>query len=412
MLSPVRYHHGKAHIERASLEELARTHATPLYVYSEPLLLDRCRTFLAAFGPKNGITPVSSFFAVKSNLNYELWKRVFKEGFGADVVSGGELVLSRKAGLPADRIVFSGVGETEKKLKLALDEKIHAIQVESLFELGQIVSHSGKPARISLRLNLDIDANTHPHITTATKANKFGITEKDLAPAAALLASAKNTKLVGLSCHLGSQIHEAAPFVQAAKQMVELGRTLKQQGHPIEFLSLGGGLGIAYADDEKTLPVEAYAQALLQRMQGTPFRLHVEPGRWIIGECGVLVTRVIGVKSVDTNRFVVADAGMNDLIRPALYGAQHPVGAVNESTGQTIGTLVGPVCETADTFVSHGSIPNVNAGDLLYLGNAGAYGMAMASNYNARPRAAELLVTANETIVIRQRETIEDLIPR
>ncbi len=411
MPSPVRYHHGKAHIERASLEDLARTHATPLYVYSETLLRDRCRTFIDAFGPKVGMTAASFFFAVKSNLNSELWKRIFKEGFGADVVSGGELALCRKAGLPAERIVFSGVGKTEAELKLALDENIHAIQVESLFELGQIVG-SGRPARISLRLNLDIDAHTHPHITTSTRANKFGITEKDLPPAAALLANAKGTRLVGLSCHLGSQIHEAAPFVQAATRLVKLGRTLKQQGHPIEFLSLGGGLGIAYADDDKTLPVEAYAQALLQRVQGTPFRLHLEPGRWIIAECGVLVTRVIGVKSVDTNCFVVADAGMNDLIRPALYGAQHPVEAINESAPRTIATLVGPVCETADTFVNHGSIPEVNAGDLLYLGNAGAYGMAMASNYNARPRAAELLVTANETIVIRHRETIEDLIPR
>ncbi len=407
MNSPVHYVKGKAYIDDLSLEDLAHQYSTPLYVYSQKTILDRCEAFRRPFAHY----PTDFFFAVKANLNSALLKLIFNSGFGADVVSGGELVIARHAGLSADKIVFSGVGKTDAELRLAAAEKIQAIQVESVFEIEALkrIARPGDVIRLSLRLNLDIDAHTHRHITTATAANKFGINKTQALAISADLTGNSNLKIIGLSCHLGSQIKEAVPFQRAAKELQELGNCLRAAGHHIEFLSLGGGLGIAYENNETALGVSTYADAILGELGNSPFRLHLEPGRWIIAEAGILLSRVIGTKTSETKTFVVIDAGMNDLLRPALYEAHHPIKASTENLAMMTATVVGPVCESADTFATGRSIPTVDAGDLLILEKAGAYGMSMASTYNGRPRPAEILVTGKKALPIRRRETIEDL---
>lgn len=385
------------------MKPYATQYGTPLYVYDGDQLVERCHAFRHAFHRKD----TRFFFAVKANFNPTLLKLIFETGFGADVVSGGELALVRKLGLPASQIVFSGVGKTQRELKMAMDEGIHAIQIESPFEWRHLenLGAVAKKTRLSLRVNLDIDAHTHRHITTATHANKFGIAAAE-AEALANEILAKGGNLVGLSCHLGSQIKEASPFQKATKALLALANRLAG----LEFISLGGGLGIAYEPGEATLSLTDYALAIEPLLAKGPVRLHLEPGRWIVGPCGRLLTEVIGVKKAGEQTFVVVDAGMTELIRPALYEAYHRItSATSTGTPQSV-TVVGPVCESADTFAVNRRIPEVHEGDLLVIENTGAYGMAMASNYNARPRPAEILVTGGKTKEIRRRETIEDFI--
>ncbi len=386
------------------ISALAKQFGTPLYVYDGLKLKERCKAFRAAFRRPD----TRFFFAVKANFNPTLLKLIFDSGFGADVVSQGELEIVRSVGLPADKIMFSGVGKTNAELKFAIEERIHAIQIESPFEWDALenLGAVAQKTRVSLRVNLDIDAHTHRHITTATQSAKFGMPMAEAERLAEQILK-RGGVLVGLSCHLGSQIKEAAPFREATKALAGLASSLN---HNFEFISLGGGLGIGYRPNEATLPVTEYAEAIEGQLKGCAARLHLEPGRWIVAPCGRLLATVLGIKTNGANRFVVIDAGMNDLIRPALYEAHHEITSEVIKKESFTATVVGPVCETADTFATSRSIPAVDAGDVVAIENAGAYGMSMASNYNGRPRPAEILVTASETKLIRRRETIKDFV--
>ena len=401
---------------RVSLDALARTYGTPLYVYSADHLLGRLALFTRAFAS----TPHLVCYSVKANSALGILKPLADEGTGFDIVSGGELervlLVSRKA---ARRCVFSGVGKTAEEIDLALASEILIFNAESEGELELLAaraSRARKVARYALRVNPDVLAETHPYISTGLREHKFGI---EFERARSLYASARQHKWLearGVSVHIGSQIRSAEPFGAAAARVVELVRQLRADGHAIDSLDLGGGLGIDYGAASGFDPAEAmrdYAAALISAIQpvASGLRLLLEPGRFLIAQAGALVTRVLYVKRNGAKRFLITDAGMNDLIRPALYQAHHEIAPVTPRAGAPIvADVVGPVCETGDFFARDRELPPVEPGDLLAILDAGAYGMSLSSNYNTRVRPAEVLVAGKRATQIRRRETIRDLL--
>jgi diaminopimelate decarboxylase len=396
---------GELQCDGMSLSDLAAGFGTPLYVYSWAKIEENYRRFDMAFAA----VPHLVCYATKANSSLAILERLAKLGSGADVVSGGELRAAIECGIPADRIVFSGVGKTDAEIAQGVEAGILAFNAESKREIEKIDAAArkrGRVARVSLRVNPDIDARSHPYISTGLKKNKFGV---DIRRAREIFESAREltgVRMVGVQAHIGSQIVEPEPLSETAGELADLAQGLEESGFNLETLDVGGGIGIG----EGGLSPEAYAAAVLPRLTKVPYRILVEPGRAIVGPAGVLLTRVLYVKRERDRTFVIVDAGMNDLLRPALYGAVHPVEPVKPQKNPNItADVVGPVCETADFFLRDAALPRPDEGDLLAIRDAGAYGFAMSSNYNFRPRAAEVLIENGAALLSRRRETFEDL---
>jgi diaminopimelate decarboxylase len=356
--------------------------------------------------------PHLTCYSVKANGNLAILALLAGLGGGADIVSGGELFRARQAGIPPDRIVYSGVGKTQAEIDYALREGILMFNIESTQELEAINNRAallGGTARIALRVNPDIDPQTHPYISTGLKKNKFGIDIERALAAYEHARELKNIEISGIDCHIGSQLTEIAPFIEALRRLKLLIGRLEKTGIRIQCLDLGGGLGIPYHEEEPPHPSE-YARAVVQELGGLPCRLILEPGRVIVGNAGVLLTRVLYTKKTDSKEFVIVDAGMNDLIRPSLYGSYHEIRPVSSIQRESrIVDVVGPICESSDFLAREREIPAAEPGELLAVMSAGAYGFSMASNYNARTRVPEVLVDGGRYYVTRKRESWEDL---
>jgi len=401
---------GALHAENVPLERLAAQFGTPLYVYSATAMESAYRRLDGAFAG----APHTLCYSVKSNGNLEILRRLARLGSGFDIVSGGELYRVRRAGAPASRVVFSGVGKTREEIREALRERILLFNAESAGEMEILAEEAGRLGRtapVGLRVNLDVAAGGHPYISTGRRAHKFGIVAGE---ALRLFREHRRNRalaLQGISTHIGSQILCLAPIRRAVRELAALARRTMAEGAGLRYFDVGGGLGIRYS---RELPVSlrAYARVILHELRPLGLHLLLEPGRWISGPAGVLVTRVLYRKDGGGHRFVVVDAGMNDFLRPALYGAFHPVIAVrNRTPGRKESVdVVGPVCETADCFAQGIRIDPVASGDLLAILGAGAYGAVAASNYNARPRPAEVLVRGSRAQLVRRRESREDLL--
>ena len=388
------------------LADVAREFDTPVYVYSRARIEEGYRRFDAALAR----VPHLVCYAAKANSSLAILQALAALGAGADVVSGGELRACLACGFPADRIVFSGVGKTDAEIRAGVEAGLLAFNAESEREIERIseaARSAGRTAGVALRVNPDIDARSHPYISTGLKQNKFGV---DIARAGEIFERARRlpgVAMTGVQAHIGSQILDAGPLVQTARELAGLARRLAATGFPIETVDIGGGIGIGPGAPSP----EDYARAVLKELNGLPGRLLVEPGRAIVGPAGALVTRVLGVKRERGKTFVVVDAAMNDLLRPALYEAHHPIERVSSGGGTTItADVVGPVCETADSFLQGAAMPEPEEGDLFAILDAGAYGFAMSSNYNFRYRAAEILVEDGAPRLVRRRETYDDLV--
>jgi diaminopimelate decarboxylase len=402
---------GELCCEDVPLAELAEEVGTPAYVYSQATLLRHARVFRSAL---RGLDALACF-AVKSAGNLALLSLFAKEGYGFDIVSGGELFRALEAGGDPKRIVFSGVGKREDELAAALQAGILQINCESeeeLQQLSRVAARKRLVAPVALRVNPDVDARTHPHIATALASSKFGIPAARVRKAYKLAASLPGLRVTGVACHIGSQIREVRPFVEAAGKMRELVLALRRDGHDIQRLDMGGGLGVPYGDGVTPASPQEYGEALVRALRGLEVKVLLEPGRLLVANAGVLLSRVLLRKQGHRGRrFVVIDAGMNDLLRPALYQAHHEIEPVGRPRrGSELVDVVGPVCESADVLAKRRRLPPLHAGDLLVLRTAGAYGMSMASQYNARLRPAEVLVQGRSWRVIRARESYKDLI--
>jgi len=403
------YRDGRLFAEDVDLTALAAEIGTPFYCYSSATLERHYRVFAEAF-PKDTLIA----FSVKANGNLAVLKTLGQLGAGADVVSGGELKKALKAGIPANKIVFSGVGKTRAEMKLGLEAGIHQFNVESepeLLALNGMAASLGKRAAITIRVNPDVDAKTHAKITTGTSENKFGIPWSRARAAYKLAASLPALQIVGVDVHIGSQITELSPFEAAFARVADLVRSLRDDGHTISRIDLGGGLGVPYAPTDPAPPApELYGAAVSKAVAGLGCELILEPGRLIAANAGVLVSRVTYVKEGEARKFLILDAGMNDLIRPAMYDAHHEIVSVREGTGGSLYDVVGPVCESSDLFGRDRRLPEMKDGDLVAILTAGAYGAVMASAYNARPPAAEVLVRGKEWAVVRPRMSDDELI--
>lgn len=402
------YRGGELYAEDVPVRELAERHGTPLYVYSAATLRRHYEAFDSAFEGQERLT----CYSVKANSNLGVLRLLGALGAGMDIVSGGELHRALKAGIPAGRIVYSGVGKRPEEIEQALEAGILMFNVESVGELeriGRIASRTGRTADISLRINPDVDPKTHPYISTGMKKNKFGL---DMGTAMATYLRARDmpgVNPVGIDCHIGSQLTTLEPFLEALDKLLDFWRALGAEGIAIKYLDLGGGLGITYDAEEPPHPRE-FGRALAERLRGLPLKLILEPGRVIAGNAGILVSRVLYTKDTPSKHFLIADAAMNDLIRPSLYGSYHKIIPVLEQgRPRRAADVVGPICESGDFLARDRELPEVEQDELLAVLSAGAYGFTMSSNYNSRPRAAELIVDGAEVIVARRRETYADL---
>jgi diaminopimelate decarboxylase len=404
------YRNDQLYAEDVALADLAGRVGTPFYVYSARTLRRHYRVFDEAFAGTDHLV----CYAMKALSNLSILKLFASMGAGFDIVSVGELMRCLRVGADPKKIVFSGVGKTDEEIAAALEAGILMINVESRPELHRVAEVAGKMKRrapVSLRVNPDLDPGTHPHISTGHRDSKFGVPLSQVDEYYAEARALANLEIVGLSTHIGSQITEMAPFAEAGNKVASIIGRLRGTGiATLKYLDLGGGLGIPY-QEQPPLPSE-YAEALLKPIAGLGLKIITEPGRVIVGNAGVLVTRVLYNKETDVKRFVVIDAAMNDLIRPVLYEAYHEIAAVDRrKPGKTVTVdVVGPVCESGDFFAREREMPEPRPGDLLAVMSAGAYGFVMASNYNSRPRAPEILVNGADAHVIRERETFEDLV--
>jgi len=403
------YRDGRLFAEGVDLTALAKEIGTPFYCYSSATLERHYRVFADAF-PKGTLIA----YSVKANGNLGVLRTLAELGAGADVVSGGELKKALKAGISANKIVFSGVGKTRAEMTLGLDAGIHQFNVESepeLLALNDVAKALGKRAPITIRINPDVDAKTHAKITTGTSENKFGIPWSRAREAYKLAASLPSLQIVGVDMHIGSQITELSPFEAAFARVADLVKVLRADGHSIKRIDLGGGLGVPYAPTDPEPPApELYGAAVSRAVADLGCDLTLEPGRLIAANAGVLVSRVTYVKEGEAKKFLILDAGMNDLIRPAMYDAHHEIVSVREGQNTAVYDVVGPVCESSDLFGSNRRLPELKEGDLVAILTAGAYGAVMASAYNARPPAAEVLVKGDQWAVVRPRMSDDELI--
>lgn len=399
---------GEVYCEDVALQRLGAEFGTPLYVYSQSTLLRHVRAVKDAFAS----FPTQICYAVKANGNHSLLKLLFREGVGADLVSLGEMLKAARAGCPYDRMVFSGVGKQDHEIKTAIESGIFSFNVESEAEFSKILAlaeAAQKSASITLRFNPNIKAATNPKIATGLYETKFGLDEATAFRLANRLREQKWVKLLGLSCHIGSQIVDLAPLEQASQRMAQLYGELRGMGFNPEIIDLGGGLGVKYSN-ETPPDLPSYANGILKWMRDLPVTLVVEPGRVLVANAGILLTRVVATKQTAHKKFLIVDAGMNDLIRPAMYDAYHEVCAVRDTTGEMeTYDVVGPVCETGDLFGTDRALAPMKPNDLVYLRTAGAYSSSMTSQYNARLRPAEVLVNGTKVTLIREREEYTDL---
>jgi len=397
--------------EGVPLAALAERYGTPLYVYSRRSIVERYREFDGAFAGVDHLVA----YSVKANGNLSLLRLLAEEGAGADIVSGGELYRALQAGIPAERIVFSGVGKTESELAAAIEAGIYGFNVESDVELraiSRLAQSLGREARIALRVNPDIDSPTPHHYTkTGHKTSKFGIPSERALDLYREAARLPGIRIRGIAAHIGSQIEEVEPYERALLHLLELVEDLGRAGIELEYIDIGGGYGIRYKEGEPVRPAE-FAHVVVPRLQGTGLRLVMEPGRYIVGPAGVLLARVLAVKEMGGKVFVVTDTGMNDLLRPSHYSGYHHIDVVTEAPGRPVTRVdvVGPVCETGDFLGLDREIELPEVGELIAVRTVGAYGFSMASQYNARPRPAEVLVDGEESRLIRRRESYEDLV--
>ena len=403
------YSQGQLHAEQVSVSDIAAQHGTPVYIYSRATLERHWHAFNDAIGEH----PHLVCYAVKANSNIGVLSVLAKLGSGFDIVSAGELARVIEAGGDASKVVFSGVGKKHDEIRYALEQGIMCFNVESepeLHRINQVAGEMGVKAPISLRINPDVDAKTHPYISTGLKANKFGIARERALATYELAASLPHLNVVGMDCHIGSQLTEIGPFVDALERLLLLIDELAERNIIIEHLDVGGGLGVTYNNEQPPHP-KAYAQAMAEKMEGREnLKLILEPGRAIAANAGILVTEVEFIKEGEEKSFAIVDAAMNDLLRPALYSAWQKIIPVKEETTATprIYDVVGPVCETGD-FIGKDRELAIEPTDLLAVRSAGAYGFVMASNYNSRCRPAEIMVDGDKAIVVREREKQKDL---
>ncbi|MDR1920368.1 MAG: diaminopimelate decarboxylase [Candidatus Adiutrix sp.] len=404
------YENGELMVENVSLARIAAEVGAPAYVYSRAAFVGRLKAFEAAFADVDHLV----CYSVKVNANLSLLRLAAAGGYGADIVSGGELFKALRADFRPERIVFSGVGKTAREMAEALEAGILMFNVESEEELevlAKTAADKNKRARVALRVNPDVDPKTHPYIATGLSGSKFGISHKEAPAVYARAAASPALEAAGVACHIGSQLTDAAPFADAAARLRGLTENLRAAGVDLKYMDMGGGLGIAYREGETPPTPAEYAARIKNVVDGLGVKLILEPGRFVAGNSGVLLATVLYNKQNGAKRFVVTDCAMNDLIRPSLYGAWHDIVPVRKS-GAPPATVdvVGPVCESGDFMGKDRPLQPLVAGDLLAVKGAGAYGFAMSSNYNARPRAVEVLVDGDNFKIIKPRETYEDLV--
>jgi diaminopimelate decarboxylase len=403
------YRDGELWAERIRVSDLAEEFGTPLYVYSAKTLRRHYNAFDTALGELDHLT----CFSVKANGNIHLLSLLGSFGAGVDIVSGGELYRALKAGIAPGKIVFSGVGKQAHEIREALKADILMFNVESAQELkriGHIATDMNTRTRISIRINPDVDAKTHPYISTGLKQNKFGLDMLEATGAYLLAKETPSIEPVGMDCHIGSQLTQIGPFVEALKKLLDFADRLQSSGVEIRYLDLGGGLGITYNNEAPPLPAEL-GQAIADTIAGRKLSVILEPGRAIAGNAGILVAQVLYTKITRAKNFVIVDAAMNDLVRPSLYGAYHRIGEVHpKGREKMVVDVVGPICESSDFLAQDRQLPTMEPGEHLAIFSAGAYGFTMSSQYNARPRAAEVIVDGDRATLARRRETYADLI--
>lgn len=405
------YREGKLHVEDVAIQDIADQYGTPFYVYSARSIQERVNALRSALGPLD----VQICYAMKANSNLSLLRTLAELDCGMDIVSGGELERALAAGVSASKIVFSGVGKSREEIAAALSAGVHQLNVESTEELDAIAwvaRKLGKVATIVLRINPDVDASTHPKITTGTSRNKFGIAYKDAVGIYVAASRRPELDVVGIAVHIGSQITDVAPFRQTFERVADLVKTLRAEGAAVSRLDLGGGLGVSYGD-QPGVDVKAYAKVVVETLADSGCSITVEPGRFLVAEAGALVARVLYTKEQGSERFSIVDAGMNDLMRPALYDALHPVWPADEPQPDASVVpchIVGPVCESSDTFGEFDRLPALESGSLIAFGVAGAYGSTMSSTYNARPLVQEVLVDGNRYCLARRKQPLSDLL--
>ena len=395
--------------DNVDVQELGQTIQTPYYLYSENIITTNVNDYIDSLEDVNSLV----CYSVKANSNLSILSLFAKKGLGFDIVSGGELHRVIKAGGDISKVVFSGVGKTDEEIEFALKSNIYCFNVESLGELNRIealASTLGLKANISLRVNPEIDAKTHPYITTGLSENKFGISQDDVLSTFKMVSNYKSLNLCGIDYHIGSQIVNLNPFIDSAKKVLSLINDLKKENITLSHVDIGGGLGISYKD-EALIKRRDYVHSVVKVFKDANLKVIFEPGRSIIGDAGILVTKVIEKKSnKNGKKFIIVDAGMNDLIRPPLYNAYHKISSVKKNNRPTgLSDIVGPVCETAD-FFGKGRKLQANIGDLIVVEDTGAYGFVLSSNYNSRPRIAEYLISNNDVSCIRGRESLSDII--
>ncbi|MEW6675924.1 MAG: diaminopimelate decarboxylase [Nitrospirota bacterium] len=404
-----RYHGNELFAEDVPVKKLAEEYGTPLYIYSYNTLLRHFRAYTDAFNDY----PHIICFAIKSNANSAILRLFAKNGGGADIASGGELYIALRAGIPPEKIVYAGVGKTEEEIRFALRSRILMFNVESedeLREINRVAGIANIKAPVALRINPDIDTETHPYIATGLRKHKFGILIEDALEHYRVASRLSNINVIGIHKHIGSQITKVSPFVDALKRVLILMDKLSIQGVNIKYLDVGGGLGISYRDEEPPLPKDL-AKSLIPLLKGRRLILIIEPGRSITGNAGILVTKTLYLKKGEDREFIIVDAGMNDLIRPSFYGAYHHLFPVVRKKRDTVlCDVVGPICESSDFLAKERELKRVRHGEYLAVMGAGAYGFSMSSNYNSRPRPAEVLVKGREHFLIRERETYSDLV--
>lgn len=402
------YLSGQLQCDEVSLETVAERFGTPAYVYSRAAILENYNRLASGLSQ----IPSQICYSVKANSSLRILRLLHEAGAGFDIVSGGELARVLRAGADPTRVVFSGVGKTAEEIDAGLAASLLMFNVESAGELELLESRAralGKPAPIAVRVNPDVVAETHPYISTGQIVHKFGVPKDEAVELYRRAARSEWLRVRGVACHIGSQILEVEPFLKALDEILSVAQAIRSEGIPVEFLDIGGGYGIRYAD-EQPLAVDRLFSGLVARLSESSYRLIVEPGRAIVGDAGVLLARVLYVKRNQAKSFIVVDAGMNDLMRPTLYGSYHEIVPVVKRPSETLtADVVGPLCETGDFLAQDRAMPDVQPGDLLAILTVGAYGYVLASNYNTRPRPAEVLVDGEKAELIRPRERLEDL---
>jgi diaminopimelate decarboxylase len=405
---PFHYRSDQLHSEGVALAAVAERFGTPTYVYSRAAILENYQRMAAGLAQ----IPHLICYSVKANSSLRILRLLREAGAGFDIVSGGELVRALRAGADPAKVVFSGVGKTGEEIDAGLAAGLLMFNVESAGELEVVEGRAralAKRANVSIRINPDVVAETHPYISTGQIIHKFGVPKDEALALYRRAAASEHLKVRGVACHIGSQILEVEPFLKALDEILRVAQELKALGIAAEFLDLGGGYGIRYAD-EQPLALEPLTQGLARRLHGTNYRLIIEPGRALVGDAGALLARVLYVKRNPQKNFIVVDAGMNDLMRPTLYGSYHEIVPVVKRPAEALtADVVGPLCETGDFLAQDRALPDVQPGDLLAILTVGAYGYVLASNYNTRPRPAEVMISDGHAELIRPRERLEDL---